>query len=102
RIGIRYRLGPVSEEECVHYLHHRVAVAGGDAEHIFPVETGLVVYQLTHGIPREINVVASQALITASVQGAESVRPEHVRAVVEEFNWSSIFGREVPPPRARR
>jgi type II secretory pathway predicted ATPase ExeA len=102
RIGIRYRLGPLTEEECVQYLHHRVAVAGGDAEHIFPVETGLVVYQLTHGIPREINVVASQALITAFVQGAESVRPEHVRAVVEEFNWSSIFGREVPPPRARR
>ena len=102
RIGIRYRLGPLTEEECVQYLHHRVAVAGGDAEHIFPVETGLVVYQLTHGIPREINVVASQALITAFVQGAESVRPEHVRAVVEEFNWSSIFGREVPPPRPRR
>jgi type II secretory pathway predicted ATPase ExeA len=102
RIGIRYRLGPLTEEECVQYLHHRVAVAGGDAEHIFPVETGLVVYQLTHGIPREINVVASQSLITAFVQGAETVRPEHVRAVVEEFNWSSIFGREVPAPRARR
>jgi type II secretory pathway predicted ATPase ExeA len=102
RIGIRYRLGPLSEEECVRYIHHRVAVAGGDAEHVFPVETGLAVFRLTHGIPREINVVASQALITAFVQGAESVRPEHVQAVVEEFNWSSIFGREVPPPRARR
>jgi len=29
RIGIRYRLGPLSEEETLHYLHHRITVAGG-------------------------------------------------------------------------
>ncbi len=101
RIGIRYRLGPLTEEETSQYLQHRVAIAGGDAASIFPLESARAVHRLTHGIPREINIVASQALINAFVAGAARVLPEHVQAVVDEFAWSSIFGDEIPPPRAR-
>jgi len=101
RIGIRYRLGPLSEEETLAYLHHRVAVAGGDAAAVFGPDSAQAIHRLTHGIPREINIVASQALINAFVAGAERVQPEHVQAVVDEFAWSSIFGEEIPPPRVR-
>lgn len=101
RIGIRYRLNPLSEEETIHYVHHRLAVAGGDAEQIFPRESGVEVHRLTHGIPREINVVASQALISAFVQGSAHVSPEQVRSVVLDFAWSSILGRGPLPPVAR-
>ncbi len=101
RIGIRYRLGPLTEEETLAYLHHRVAVAGGDAAAVFGSDSARAVHRLTHGIPREINIVASQALINAFVAGAARVLPEHVQAVVDEFAWSSIFGEEIPVPRAR-
>jgi type II secretory pathway predicted ATPase ExeA len=101
RIGIRYRLGPLSEEETLCYLHHRVAVAGGDAAAVFSPDSAQAIHRLTHGIPREINIVASQALINAFVAGASRVLPEHVQAVVDEFAWSSIFGEEIPPPRVR-
>jgi general secretion pathway protein A len=98
RIGIRYYLGPLTEDETESYLHHRVRVAGGDAETIFPSDTARAIHRLTHGIPREINVVASQALITAFVQEAERVRPDHLQAVVEDFAWSPVFGPDVPAP----
>ncbi len=101
RIGIRYRLGPLSEEETLHYLHHRITVAGGDATIIIPEATAATIHRLTHGIPREINIVASQALINAFVASASCVLPEHVQSVVDDFEWASIFGDEIPPPRAR-
>ena len=102
RIGVRYRLNPLSEEETVHYVHHRLAVAGGNAEAILPPESGIEIHRLTHGIPREINIVASQALISAFVEGASVVRPEHVRNVVLDFAWSSIMGRGPLLPAPRR
>ena len=52
-----------------------VRVAGGEADRIFPADAALAVHRLTHGIPREINIVASQAMVNAFVEGQGSVRP---------------------------
>src|SRR5262245_5804576 len=96
RIGIHYRISPISVEETVGYVHHRVAVAGGDAARLFPRETCAEIHRLTHGIPREINTVAGQALITAYVSDSSSVRPEHVTAVAADDAFHSVLDRRLP------
>ena len=73
RISVKYRLKPLSPEECMRYIHHRLRVAGGEPDAIFPAESCNAVHRLTHGIPREINIVASQAMVNAFVEGARSV-----------------------------
>ena len=62
-------LNPLNAEECTRYIHHRLRVAGGEADRIFPADAALAVHRLTHGIPREINIVASQAMVNAYVDG---------------------------------
>ena len=92
RISVKYRLNPLQPDECVRYIHHRLRVAGGEPERIFPEDTALAVHHVTYGIPREINIVASQAMVNAYVEGSGMVRPEHVRAVSDDFSFQSVLG----------
>ncbi|MBI5169597.1 MAG: AAA family ATPase [Candidatus Eisenbacteria bacterium] len=92
RITVHYRLNPLSPEETTGYIHHRLAVAGGNAISTFPPDACRAVYRVTHGIPREINTVAAQALLTAYADGAKSVRPEHVSSVASETEFRSVLG----------
>lgn len=108
RITVHYRLNPLSPEETAGYIHHRLSVAGGNAVSTFPPDACRAVYRVTHGIPREINTVAAQALLTAYADGARSVRPEHVTNVAKETEFRSVLGApteviepapiELPPP----
>ncbi|MBK7368631.1 MAG: AAA family ATPase [Candidatus Eisenbacteria bacterium] len=108
RITVHYRLNPLSPEETAGYIHHRLSVAGGNAVSTFPPDACRAVYRVTHGIPREINTVAAQALLTAYADGAKSVRPEHVTNVAKETEFRSVLGApteviepapvELPPP----
>jgi type II secretory pathway predicted ATPase ExeA len=101
RIAVHYRLNPLTEDDTERYIHHRLTVAGGHALTIFPAESCREVYRLSHGIPREINTVAAQAMLNAFVEDSHVVRPEHVRAVAKDTEFSSIFrGNDQPAPAA--
>lgn len=98
RIAIHYRLHPLSDVETERYIHHRVSVAGGNASELFPTDTCRVIHKLTHGIPREINTVAGQALLNAFVDDSRSVRPAHVKAMAAETEFHSVLGGGAPAP----
>src|SRR5262245_5374148 len=100
RIAIHYRLHPLSDVETERYIHHRVSVAGGNANELFPTDTCRVIHRLTHGIPREINTVAGQALLNAFVDDSRSVRPAHVNAMATETEFHSVLGSGPPAPSA--
>jgi general secretion pathway protein A len=91
RITVFYRLRPLTAEDTEHYIHHRISVAGGHALTVFPVETCREVHEITHGIPREINTVAAQALLNAFVEDSPSVRPTHVRSVERDNEFRSVL-----------
>ncbi len=107
RIAIHYRLRPLGAQDSERYVHHRIAVAGGHALSIFPPDACAEVYRLTHGIPREMNHLCSQAMICAFVEGAPAVTPDHVRAAAQELEFQSVLGKErrtrnIPPAVERR
>jgi type II secretory pathway predicted ATPase ExeA len=91
RIGIHYRILPLSSTETARYIHHRVSVAGGNAEELFPADTCVEIFRVTNGIPREINIVAGQSLLNAFVEDCGSVSIEHVRAVEREIEFQSVL-----------
>jgi type II secretory pathway predicted ATPase ExeA len=99
RIAIHYRILPLSATETAHYIHHRVAVAGGNAHEMFPTDTCIEVFRITNGIPREINIVAGQALLNAFVEDSRTVTDEHVRAVEREIEFQSVLRDRSQPAR---
>jgi general secretion pathway protein A len=100
RIGMAYTIRPLSGAETQAYIAHRCAVAGGDAQTLFTRRACKAIYAYSGGIPRLINTVASQALLTAYAAGRRRITRRMVRHVRHDletwrrWRWRS-FGRRV-------
>lgn len=83
RIGLRYRLGPLSLEETIAYIEHRIRVGGG-ARNPFSRAAMEEIYAASGGVPRLINTLATTALLDAFGEDAETIDPGRVAAAAKE------------------
>ncbi|MBW3566109.1 MAG: AAA family ATPase [Acidobacteria bacterium] len=78
RIGLRYRLGALDQTETREYVSHRVRKAGAAADP-FTEESVRALYEVTRGIPRLINSVATTALLDAFGDDTHEIDAERIR-----------------------
>jgi type II secretory pathway predicted ATPase ExeA len=83
RIGLRYRLGPLSPEETIEYIEHRIRVGGG-TRNPFNRAAMEEIYAASGGVPRLINTLATTALLDAFGEDAETIDPARVTAAAKE------------------
>jgi type II secretory pathway predicted ATPase ExeA len=83
RIGMRYRLGPLSLEETERYIEHRIRVAGGSRSP-FTGEAVRAMYDVSGGIPRLLNTLATTALLDAFGDDARTIDPARIAAAARE------------------
>jgi type II secretory pathway predicted ATPase ExeA len=62
RIALNYHLSPLDLEETLEYLDFRVSVAGGSPG-LFSLDAVQRIYELSGGVPRKINLIATNALL---------------------------------------
>ncbi len=86
RITARYHLEPLSEREVGAYVAHRLTMVGGRSK-IFPASTIKLLYQLSRGIPRLINIICDRALLGAYVQDQDQVTSSILKKAARE-----VFG----------
>lgn len=77
RIGMKFHIPNLQDDEVPDYLAHRLAVAGGTAE-IFDQSAIAEIVRLSHGNPREINSLADLCLLIGSLTGKERIGQEEV------------------------
>lgn len=73
RIVHSYRLQPLDAERVMHYLDHRLRVAGYNGEPIFKRDAVEYLYRISAGIPRLINILGNKALLLAFGKGLRRV-----------------------------
>src|SRR5437016_7866452 len=83
RIGLRYALGPLSQDETFEYIEHRIRVAGG-ARNPFSREAMMEIHALSGGIPRLINTLATTALLDAFGEDEETIDPARIDSAARE------------------
>lgn len=93
RIGMRYSLGPLSEEETVRYIEHRIRVAGGTRNPFSP-EAMERMHTLSGGIPRLINTLATTALLDAFGDDEGLVDAERIESAAREHRVGGRGGRK--------
>lgn len=64
RVGMKFHLYGMTKEETFGYIKHRLNVAGGD-DSIFASAAIEKIYELSKGLPRKINKLASISLLHA-------------------------------------
>ena len=87
RIGLRCKLEPLNFEEVPSYIQKRLERAGAAdrSRSLFPPETVQSICRYSKGIPRLINTVCENALLTAYALRAPAVMPEMVDEVARDF-----------------
>ncbi|MBI3145164.1 MAG: AAA family ATPase, partial [Pseudogulbenkiania sp.] len=92
RISARYHRGPLQQQEIAAYVHHRLDVAGGSRT-LFPPAVLRLMFRLSDGIPRKLNILCDRALLGAYVQGKGEVDRDILRQAAKE-----VYGQNVPQP----
>jgi len=87
RITARFHLNPLSRNELKAYISHRLAVAGSNVQ-LFDEKTIKRLFQLSHGVPRLINIICDRALLGAYVESKTSVDSQTLNNAAKE-----VFGK---------
>jgi type II secretory pathway predicted ATPase ExeA len=91
RIGLLFHLRPLTRPETDSYLDHRLRVAGNPTGQVFSEEARRFLFEISGGIPREINRLAKLAIEHAWVAGHEVVATDAVGAIVQDDHKHSIL-----------
>jgi len=83
RVGASYHLKPMTEENVLAYIEHRLKVAGGTGAEISPAAAALV-HRHTGGIPRLVNQLCDLSLVYAFAAEENAVTPETVQSVIDD------------------
>jgi len=86
RITARFHLQPLTKYEVKAYVSHRLAVAGQNIQ-LFPEKSIKLLYKLSNGVPRLINIICDRALLGAYVENQYAVNPVIIKKAAKE-----VFG----------
>jgi general secretion pathway protein A len=86
RITARFHLQPLTKSEVKAYVSHRLAISGQNIQ-IFPEKSIRLLYKLSNGVPRLINILCDRALLGAYVEGQYAVHPPIIKKAAKE-----VFG----------
>jgi general secretion pathway protein A len=101
RIGMRCRLEPLGRETVRGYVRRpELAGANFGGAAIFPDETIDTVYQFSQGIPRLVNTLCENALISGFARLAKQVLPRMVQEVAADLRLE--LSPTTPAPTAMR
>lgn len=90
RVALRCELVPLTLRESAAYIAKRISLAGGDSAQVFTREAVLAVYEYSGGIPRTINVICDNALVSAFARDESLVSQQVVSEVARDFDLQPL------------
>ncbi|MHC5112017.1 MAG: ExeA family protein [Planctomycetota bacterium] len=113
RVFRSFHLPALSRDHTEGYIRHRIAVAGGQSDDVFTERAVERIYEASHGLPRLINAICDNALLSAYSSQQKVVDIELVDSVIDQSfmipearddqqdNATPQVERPAPPPRQR-
>lgn len=87
RIALRCNTSPLSLQETNAYIESRLHTAGSRNHSLFLPEAVEAIYNYSRGIPRVINLLSENALISAYVEQLTSIPAEIVAGAAQELQF---------------
>ena len=84
-IAIRARLLPLERDECERYVIHRLAIAGGNAV-TFSAAAIEVIYTLSGGVQRLVNLLCERALQEGASEQANRIEPRMIESAASALD----------------
>ncbi|MEA5098810.1 MAG: AAA family ATPase, partial [Burkholderiaceae bacterium] len=84
RITFDYRLGPLTHDDMIYYLSHRLHIAGYAGGSLFTPYALRWLHKASGGIPRLVNILAHKSLMAAYGEGSHQVGARHLKVAVQD------------------
>ena len=88
RLALRCELRPLEPQETAAYVISRIRSAGGIPGNAFTADAVTMIHTASKGVPRIINVLADNALLTGLATGTRPVNRQIVDSVCRDFRFS--------------
>ena len=98
RVMLRHHLRSLSLQECCEYVSNRLKIAGGDGT-IFTPNAVESIHMYAGGIPRIVNVLCDNALLTGYALGKKEIDTGIIREVAEDLNITANVEARLRPIR---
>ncbi len=95
RISVRYYLKPLNRKETKEYIEKRLKVAGARDCDIFDDSAVREIHKRSSGIPRLINVLCDNALVTGFVEEKRVIDKSIIREVAKDMEGPAMVQRPV-------
>ena len=100
RVALRYHLTPLSLSECKEYITKRLEISGGTAS-LFTNGAIRIVHTRSNGIPRLVNILCDNGLLSAYTLRKSSVEPAMIEEIAQNLHLtlaprSGLVARESP------
>ena len=86
RVSVGYRIGPLTHDETVGYIQHRLTIASKGPPIRFDRKAVRRIFKYSRGIPRNINVACTQALEIAYKHKLKIIEIGIARAAIRHLN----------------
>ena len=90
RVALRCQIAPLDLRDTAAYIAHRIVAAGGTAAGLFTREAVTMIHTHSAGIPRTINVMCDNTLLSAFAIGQRRVDRELVEEVARDFDLGLV------------
>ncbi len=98
RIALRANLEPFDLKETKGYIRSRLHVAGARPDgNLIPDETIAAIYHFSRGIPRLINTICENALITTYARQLTKVPPEIIEETADDLRFGAVAAPRIEP-----
>jgi len=87
RVGIRFHLEPLNGADVQAYINYRLMVAGRDKtlEDLFTDKAIEYIHRATGGVPRVINVLCDNAMLTAYSRGLKQIDHNIIQECIKQM-----------------
>ncbi|WP_198265752.1 AAA family ATPase [sulfur-oxidizing endosymbiont of Gigantopelta aegis] len=86
RVIASCHLGPLKAEETEFYINYRLGEAGWTGGELFDKDAIQLIYELTEGVPRRLNVFCDRIMLFGYLEEINLFTTEHIRTVADELS----------------
>jgi general secretion pathway protein A len=85
RITVRYHISPLTREQAVIYIDHRLRVAGSDGRVVFDSSAVKLIHKYSQGTPRLVNAVCDNVLLAGYVDRTLTIGASQVKKAIAQL-----------------
>ncbi len=85
RIFRSFHLSALNLDHTAGYIEHRLSVVGAADSTIFGRDAVEIIYQYSRGLPREINTICDNAMLSAYAANVKTIDASFLKTVVEQM-----------------